>query len=42
MTKIYVTLKDVLLFPLLLAIGFFAAVIVMNLPVVRALWMEGV
>ena len=42
MTKIYVTLKDVLLFPLLLSIGFLAAVILMNSPLVRALWMEGI
>ncbi len=42
MAKIYVTLKDVLLFPLLLSIGFLAAVILMNSPLVRALWMEGI
>ena len=46
MAKIYVTLKDVLLFPLLLSIGFFAAIMLMNLlmnsPLVRASWMEGI
>ena len=42
MAKVYVAFKDVLLFPLLLSIGFFAAVILMNSPIVRALWMEGV
>ena len=42
MSKIYVVFKDVLLFPLLLSIGFLAAVILMNSPLVRALWMEGV
>jgi hypothetical protein len=42
MARIYVVFKDVLLFPLLLSIGFLAAVILMNSPLIRALWMEGV
>jgi hypothetical protein len=41
MSKIYVVFKNVLLFPLLLLIGFFAALILMNLPLIRSLWMEG-
>ncbi len=42
MSRIYVVLKDVLLFPLLLSIGFLAAVILMNSPLIRAFWMEGI
>jgi hypothetical protein len=41
MAKIYMAIKDALLFPLLLSIGFLAAAILMNSPLVRAFWMDG-
>jgi hypothetical protein len=42
MSKIFTFCKDALLFPILLFIAFLVVATLMNSPLIRALWMEGI
>ena len=40
--KVFTFCKDALLFPILLFVGFFITVFLMNSALIQALWMDGV